>query len=58
MVLMRVGEDQTGKILAFLHQITDVGENQIDAGQLFFRGERHAEIDGQPHERVRPSPRP
>ena len=48
MILMRVGEHEPGKILALLHQIADVGQDQIDAGQMLFGGERHAEIDRQP----------
>ena len=48
MILMRVGEHQAGEVFALLHQIADVGQDQIDARQMLFRGERHAEIDRQP----------
>ncbi len=48
MVFVRVGQHQAGEILALLHQIADVGQDQVDARQVFFRGKRHAEIDRQP----------
>ena len=48
MILVRVGEHDAGEVVALLDQIADVGQDQIDAGQMLFRGERHAEIDRQP----------
>ena len=48
MILMRMGEHDAGEVFALLHQIADVGQDQIDAGQMLFRGKRHAEIDRQP----------
>src|ERR1035437_7697441 len=48
MVFMRMGEHQADEIFALLHQIADVGKNQIDARQMLFRGKRHAEIDRKP----------
>ena len=55
MVFVRVREHDAGEVLALLDQIADVGQDQIDARQMLFAGERHAEIDGEPL-RVRPSP--
>ena len=48
MILMRVGEHQAGEVFALFHQIADVGQNQIDAGQMLLRRERHAEVDREP----------
>ena len=48
MILMRVREHEADEVFAFLHQITDVGQDQIDAGQMIFRGKRNAEIDREP----------
>ena len=48
MILMRVGEHQAGEVFPLRHQIADVGQDQIDARQMLFRGKRHAEIDREP----------
>ena len=48
MILVRVGEHDADEILALLDQIADVGQDQIDAGQMLLAGERHAEIDREP----------
>ena len=48
MVLVRVGEHDAGEVLALLDQIADVGQDEVDAGQMLFRGEGDAEIDRQP----------
>ena len=57
MILMRVGEHDAGEVFALLDQVTDVRKDQIDAGQMLFGGEGHADIDRQPASR-RPSPSP
>ena len=48
MILVRVGEHDAGEILALLDEIANVGQDQIDAGQMLLGGERHAEIDRKP----------
>src|SRR5512143_2533353 len=48
MIFMGMGEYQPGEVLAFFDQIANVGQNQIDAGQMFFCRERHAEVDREP----------
>ncbi len=48
MIFVRVGEHQAGEIFALLHQIADVGQDQIDARQVLFGRKRHAEIDREP----------
>ena len=48
MILMRVGNHQAGEVFALRHQIANVGQDQIDARQVLFRGKRHAQIDGEP----------
>ncbi len=45
---MAVGEDEPEDVLALLDQIADVRQDQIDAGQMLFGGERDAAIDDQP----------
>ncbi len=57
MILMRMGEDDAGEVLALLDQIADVGQDEIDAGQMLLGGEGHAEIDRQPAP-LRSGPRP
>ena len=57
MILMRMGEHQAGEVLALLHEIANVGQNQIDAGQMFLCRKRHAEVDSKPVRR-RSSPMP
>ena len=34
MILMRVRQHQTCKILALFNEIADIGQNKIDAGQM------------------------
>ncbi len=48
MIFMGVGQHQPGEILALRDQIADVGQDQIDAGQMLFGRKRHAEVDRQP----------
>ena len=48
MILMRVGEHQPRKILALVDEIADIGQNQIDTGQLVVSRKRHAEINRKP----------
>src|SRR5665213_3433938 len=48
MILVGVGKHQADDIFALLHQIADVGQDQIDTGQLLFGGKRHAKIDREP----------
>ena len=52
MILMGMGDDDAGEILALLLDKADVGQNQVDAGQMLVRGEGDAEIDRQPLPRV------
>ena len=47
MILVRMGEHDAEKVAALLHQIADVRQDEIDAGQVV-AGERHAEIDRDP----------
>ena len=47
MILVRVGEHQAEDVAALLHQITDVRQDQVDAGELIV-GEGHAEVDRDP----------
>ena len=56
-ILMRMRDDHAGDVLALGDQIFDVGENQVDARQMFFLREGNAEIDRQPFARaLRPEP--
>ena len=48
MVLVRMGEHDAEDILAFLDQVADVGQDQVDARQVLFARERHADIDHDP----------
>src|SRR6185437_13491818 len=52
MILVRMREHQAGDIFALLHQIADVGQDQVDARQLLFAGKRHAEVDREPGARA------
>ena len=36
MILVRMCKHETGKILALFHQVADIGQDQIDAGQIVF----------------------
>ena len=47
MILMGVGEHEAEKVAALLHQIADVGQDEIDAGQRIV-GKGDAEIDRDP----------
>src|ERR1700734_3550329 len=48
MVLVAVGDHQPDDVFAFLDEKADVGQDQVDAGQLLLGGERNAAIDDQP----------
>ena len=48
MVLVRVGEHDAGDVAALLDEIADVGQDQIDAGQVLLLRKRHADVDHQP----------
>ena len=48
MVLVAVGEDEADDVAPFLDQITDVRQDEIDAGQMLFGREGHAAIDDEP----------
>ena len=48
MILVRVRQHQADKAFALFDEIADVGQDQIDAGQVLFRRERDAEIDREP----------
>src|SRR5262249_19915652 len=48
MILMRVRQHQSSKILPLFDQITDIGQNQIDAGQMILCRKGHAEVDRKP----------
>jgi len=45
MILVRVRQHQPDQVAEFLLEETDVGHYQIDARQMVFVAERHAEID-------------
>ena len=47
MVLVRMGDDDADKVLLDLFDKSDVGKDEIDAGQ-FVAGEGDADIDQQP----------
>ena len=47
MILMRVRKHQAENVPALLHEIADVGQDEIDAWQIIAR-ERHSEIDRDP----------
>ena len=48
MILVRVGQHDAGDVAPLLHEIADVGKDEIDAGQVLFAGERHADVDDEP----------
>ena len=48
MVLVAVGEHQADDIFALFDQITDVGQDEIDARQVLLGRERHAAVDDEP----------
>src|SRR5208283_4532153 len=48
MVLVAVGEDEADDVAPLLDQITDVRQDEIDAGQMLFGREGHAAIDDEP----------
>ena len=48
MVLMGVGQHDADEIFSLLDQVADVRIDEIDAGQVLFAGDRHAEVDRQP----------
>ena len=47
MILVRVGEHDAENIFAYLDEIADVRQDQVDARQVI-AGKRHAEIDDDP----------
>ena len=47
MVLVRVGQHQAQDVATLFEQVTDIREDEIDAGQLFFAGKGNAAIDDQ-----------
>ena len=47
MIFMRMGEDEADKIAALFHEITDVGQDEIDPGKVI-PGESDAEIHREP----------
>ena len=48
MILVRVGQHDAGDVAPLLHEIADVRQDQVDAGQVLLAGERHADVDDQP----------
>ncbi len=57
MVFMAVREHEADDVAPLLDQIADVGQDQIDAGQVLFRRKGDAAIDDQPLTPP-PSPKP
>ena len=48
MVFMGVGQHEADQVLPLFFEETDIGHDEIDAGQMFLVAKGHAEIDRQP----------
>src|SRR5690606_29884104 len=48
MVLVRMGEHDGGEVATLLLQVADVGQDDVDAGQMLLRREGDAAVDRQP----------